>query len=261
MKLKIYLLLLVALPSGAWAIDTIPNAGFENWVFSGWFLNPQGWQTNNNQLMPNTVVQDSDSYSGQLAMKLINSGSLIPEAWCGFTLSQHPLAMMGYYKIHTSSGDSGAIRVHIFYQGSLVDSGYMPLFSGINPFYFLINLGISQSSSFADSCSVFLTGGTQNLGAISVDDLSFSFPSSVTGEASASFEIGPNPANEYTRIKNPGFEPGDRIELCDVTGKIIREIKIAAIETQIELNDLAAGAYICSYISKSGNTSRMIIRE
>src|SRR5688572_7456290 len=78
--------------------DTIPNAGFENWIFGGWGSNPAQWIVNNSQIMPANVVPDSDSYSGMTAMKMINSGNFRPFAACNFLLSHHPDAFTGFMK-------------------------------------------------------------------------------------------------------------------------------------------------------------------
>src|SRR6185369_4519339 len=79
----------------AQASDSIPNAGFETWIFVSWFANPISWITNNNQLLANTVVPDTDSYSGSFAMELINMGSFIPLAYCGFRIIHHLNALTG----------------------------------------------------------------------------------------------------------------------------------------------------------------------
>lgn len=73
-KLLLTLLSAVVLSiSGFSQNDTIPNAGFEYWHFMGWYENPDGWQTNNNQLMER-VVKDTNAYSGKYAMQIKATG-------------------------------------------------------------------------------------------------------------------------------------------------------------------------------------------
>src|SRR5436189_5928728 len=86
--------------------DTIPNAGFENWNFIGWGENPAWWSTSNGDLFPPTVIKDSASYTGNLAMKLIYTNIVQPVAQCGFSLMNHPINLGGFTRNEMSNNDS-----------------------------------------------------------------------------------------------------------------------------------------------------------
>ena len=70
--------------TGVFASDSIPNPGFESWIFGGWGANPRFWGTNNSQFLPATVIMDNNSYSGTVAMMLINEGSPLSRNACAF---------------------------------------------------------------------------------------------------------------------------------------------------------------------------------
>ena len=106
---KTLLILLTCWPFTAIVADTIPNAGFEDWIFVGWNMDPRGWTVNNSQLLAANVVPDSNSHSGLLAMMLIQSGNFRPEASCGFPVTGHPSSLNGFLRNQLNSGDTALI--------------------------------------------------------------------------------------------------------------------------------------------------------
>ena len=52
-------------------LDTIPNAGFENWYYPpNWTVQATGWQSNNSSIAAWNVMPDSNSHSGFLSSRL-----------------------------------------------------------------------------------------------------------------------------------------------------------------------------------------------
>ena len=52
----------------------LSNGNFESWTYNIWTEDPTFWFTSNSDLLASTVVKDSNSYSGFIAMNLIILG-------------------------------------------------------------------------------------------------------------------------------------------------------------------------------------------
>ncbi len=255
-------------------VDSIPNSGFERWNFISWYLNPAGWGTNNTSLLAATVVQDSNSYSGLLAMQLLNSGSLVPEASVGFKIQQHPISLSGFVRNDILTNDSAYVIVRLYRQNQPVDSGSFTFYGGINPFYHSFIIPISQNSSNTDSCEIRMYGGQQYLSSISFDDLSLTQSSNIGSTSDDNkFKIYPNPFSSYIRVEFS--EPIDEdayIEIYDINGKLVAGKNllnnIIAVYTQkngttllIEQEALAPGVYSLVVNTSGKRYSKKIIRN
>jgi hypothetical protein len=205
MKKLFYFLFLLALcsrPALGSSPDTIPNQGFERWLFTSWFSIPDQWNTSNSQLLAPTVLMDSVAHTGTLAMKLTYQGNITPVAWCGFPLSTHPQNLGGFMKNWLNTGDSATISVYLYDNQLLADSGYGVYYGGINPNYHSFIVPIGQQSSQADSCVIFITGGHGFGSDISFDDLQFDFPVGIPEKSDGFFRFFPNPCSDFLFIES-----------------------------------------------------------
>jgi len=256
--------------------DSIPNAGFESWLWIGWFTNPEGWTTNNSQIMINTVIPDTDSHSGSLAMKMVNGNTIIPYAACGFDITEHPLALSGYTKNQLFNNDSAMISIHIYNSGVLVDSGYQVVYGGINPNYTSFSVPVTQNSASADSCVIRFWGGTVYQSSVTYDDLYLSFPSGISVMNDEQlFLVMPNPVHDFFYVllnADPSNEA--TVTIHDLEGRLVAEEKIIAINSRImesfapvhQANEvyvgtLPAGAYLLTVLSGEKQYSQLIIKE
>ena len=259
--------------SNAASADSIPNSGFESWIISQWFIDPLGWSTNNSHILAPTVVQDTDAYAGSLAMKLTNSGSLVPAASCNFTISSHPENLGFQIKNLLGSGDSGTVVVRIFYHQQLVDSGYTALFGGINPNYTPFILPISQNSINADSCEIVFTGGQAVFAEYSIDEIQFDMILGYPIIEGADFSLYPNPFRNYIFLENHG-KRFDFVEVYDIVGKYFKTIDIKnsnnfdflmhSIDAQFEVintESLPMGAWMFVFRTPENRYSQLLIRE
>lgn len=189
--------------------DTIPNAGFERWVNSIWALGPDLWTVSNFEILPPSVVADSFPYSGFLAMKLINYGNIVPIAWTGFPITNHPINIGGYMKNQLYTNDSVTITVQIYSNQVLVDSGYGIFYGGINPNYIPFIVPVNQSSMSADSCIMYITGCNTPGSEIIFDDLQFDFQVGIKTLEEEGVNFYPNPCKDLliVEMKNPGDLP------------------------------------------------------
>jgi len=244
--------------------DTIPNAGFETWWFSGWGVNPAFWATNNSQIMAANVIPDSSSHSGTTALMLINSGNFRPHASTGFPLLHHPLVLNGFFKNQLHMNDSALIHIRVFSNGNLTDSGFALVTGGITiSGYYPLSIPVSQNVATADSCEIVLEGGNTYLSQISFDDLSLTFSTGI-GElpAPVSFEVYPNPFSDWLQVTSNADAAGEvRIRLSDVLGRVITErTSIYKEETRFELTNLPAGIYMLSLEKGNNRATRKIIK-
>ena len=121
---KLFLILLCAYGlnlCGFSQTNPIPNAGFEHWHFMGWYENPDGWQTNNNQLME-TVVKDTVAYSGKYAMKVKSNGY----ARVVFPVGSMSKLICGIYVFtwfYSEKPDTAKAGIFAYNHGILIDSG------------------------------------------------------------------------------------------------------------------------------------------
>jgi hypothetical protein len=255
------LLLIALINSRSAKSDSIPNGDFELWYTTTWFDFPAGWMTNNNQIIAPMVVKDTDSYNGIYAVQLYTSNNLIPEASCGFPLTQHPFNVGGYCKNTLITGDSAEIVVRIYHNQQLTDSGRIVFFGGINPFYSSFVIPLSQSSTLADSCYIVMHGGTSGQVRISFDDLDIDFGMSVPeNDKSGGLIIYPNPSSNKLIISMPGrnLADGFRAFVYDNNGKLHAEISDIHFGPMIiNTETLAAGNYIITVSNGKERFSRM----
>lgn len=244
--------------------DTIPNASFENWYYTPiGTIEATGWQTNNSSVAAWNVFPDSSSYSGLLGLRIekISYKGII---WSGFPLSHHPLTFECFVKNALSLGDSALIRIHIYSSNAIVDSGYAAIYGGIGTNYLPFSVNISQNVSVADSCVITLEGGNYT-SAVSFDDLSFTFPSSVEEETGSSgWNIFPNPCSDVLTITGINkTSEGLTAALSDVTGKIIREEKISAPRNNctVSMQFLSDGIYLIQLREGKKRSNHFIIKN
>jgi hypothetical protein len=264
--MKKQLLLLIALwPCLQTMADSIPNAGFEDWIFAGWGVNPRGWNVNNSQILAANIVPDSTSHSGLLAMMLIQSGNFRPEAFCGFPVSAHPSSLDGFFRNQLNSGDTALLRVDVYYQGLPVDSSEKSVAGPPVAGYTSFSLPLNAAGSPADSCVVRFLGGTIYLSMISFDDLSLAFPTG-TGQATpaVAWSVFPVPFREAFAVQIANrLEAAGSLELYDGGGHKLLEYALAPGTERIRVPaaDLAAGLYHLRLITPSGTAACRLVKQ
>lgn len=197
MKKIVLLLFLFSSFINPLSADSIPNAGFESWLFSQWFPVPSGWQTNNSHIMAATVVPDSNPKSGLLGMRLTNQGALRPHASAEFAVTQTHSDVGVYVHPFLMNNDSALIEVRFYYNSQLVDSGFATIYNGILPGYFVVIVPITQNSSLADTCRISIYGGSVYQSDIVFDDIQFDFLSGIDEYETSTVRVYPNPAVNY----------------------------------------------------------------
>jgi hypothetical protein len=81
---------------------------------------------------------------------------------------------------------------------------------------------------------------------------------SSSGDLSSSIHIYPNPANDYVNIKVP---VNSQIQLFDIRGNLILEMKAEHAETRISMDDIAKGIYMLRVTNADQSVSQKIVKE
>jgi len=168
-KLILLIIIIVATFSyGFCQIDTIPNASFERWKFMGWFENPEGWQTNNSQLME-YVVKDTDAYSGNLAMRINTNGWAQVQAPIIHSSGKQLIELYFYAKSKINNIDTFIIEVFLLNKGIVIDTGLTMITTNVDQYIFK-NIPLGQYSDDADSIKIKIIGGTTSGNYIILDN-------------------------------------------------------------------------------------------
>ncbi len=262
---KIFLFVLFIMPSilKASVTDSIPNSSFEVWYLTQWYEFPGSWSTNNTQILAATVVRDTDVVSGQLAMRLTNTGGLQPYASVGFPVTMHHSNVTFFANPLLIPGDSAFVRVYMFDQNQLVDSGSQAIYTGIIQGYTQIVIPISQTNPDADSCLIEFFGGNVYNSDIIIDDISFDFNLGVDGIEFMSLNSFPNPCKNFVNINSSLPDIPESLIAFSANGAK-SEIRLVAKKGGYGVYDtsmLSSGLWIVN-ISENGNTySCKILKE
>jgi len=197
------------------AFPQIPNAGFENWSSSGFpsHLDPDDWGTlNGATAITGTVTCErgsgADAHSGSYSIKLTSKsvfGRSAPgiavtgtintstqELEGGFTITQRPSALTGWYKFSPVAGDSGEIRVNLWrWNGGVredVGEGVLNPTTAVPSFMqFIVPIAYTSASAPDSGRILLVSTNTNNIqvgSQLIVDDLAFvdcsTFSASVT---------------------------------------------------------------------------------
>lgn len=144
--------------------ENIPNGDFENWGATLRLLN---WKTNScPECVPSyetyIVQRESNSvYHGHYAALFVYNN--VYPAWAEnkFPIGFHPFNLTGYVRCNNAGSDSVYIKVKLFRNLAVVDSGQWIGTASI-PNYDLITIPITQNATKVDSALIRIQGGHRN---------------------------------------------------------------------------------------------------
>jgi hypothetical protein len=120
--------------------------------------------------------------------------------------------------------------------GSIVAAGYVENFAEGKAYGLLIKL--DKNGCIDTSCSG--TTGTYDV------------------ELASKIKVYPNPTSDALNISNP---IGERIEVFDMTGRLVRSVQVQGNNQILYLHDLPAGAYVVTMQEKNLRVSYQIIKQ
>ena len=73
-------------------------------------------------------------------------------------------------------------------------------------------------------------------------------------------QVYPNPATESVILQLSSFASGDRLQISDINGRIMKELSPVSSTTSIQLNELNKGYYIFTLYQKSRVYRKSILK-
>lgn len=291
---KLILILGSVLAIHAEASAQIPNNGFENWTTIGAYENPNSWATTNSSSAGPfyACTKSSDHYPtnvGNYSIRLENKTTLTPATGAGgmaitkafdfpfkpaFPVTGHPTSLTGYYKFTQLNNDTAFIKVNLFLNHTLINSG-----SILND-AFIVTTNVSSWTSFsltlpsyanADSASIWLsayypetqTNGPSGNSVLYVDNLNFDnliIGVKESDKASTLFNMYPNPAADMVELAFENTYSGSvTANIYTVLGKLIRSKELEPNEHQLRIGDLVNGVYLIELKTKAGTQKQKLI--
>lgn len=254
----------------------IPNGNFEQWTSDG----PTNWATPNSPVWPQLVTQSTNAFEGSFAAKgevktvlpqlIIAPFMQSGEDATGFSYTQRPAKMTGYYIFSPVQGDRLSIIISFYKNGEAVGIGAFA-FNNAASNYTAFEIPIQYlTAETPDTCIINVTiigpvqGSDYHEGSFFiVDNFQFSnLPTDVKEEVLApeKFELNqnfPNPFNPSTVISFSLPVSGDvNLSVFNSLGEKVVELVNGTMESgnhKVEFNavDLPSGIYF--YKISSGN--------
>lgn len=277
---KYFLSTLSAVCMSAAAIAQIPNAGFENWTSMGSYSNPDNWDQLNSMttsMSVYTCIKGTPGNPGssyiKLTSKTVGTMGVMPglavagtidmmtmKPKSGFPFTQMPISLTGSWQHMASGSDQGFVAVYLtkwntsMMMRDTIGMGMQTL-SGMVMSWATFNIPITyMSSTVPDSAMIVLSSSGNTPVANSylyVDNLAFNgntvgiknIDNYLTG-----ISVYPNPSSGSLAVElNASKASSIRLQLTDVTGKIVKEVSATEVfgnyKTTLNATGVAQGAY------------------
>ncbi|HYO23289.1 MAG TPA: T9SS type A sorting domain-containing protein, partial [Flavisolibacter sp.] len=89
-------------------------------------------------------------------------------------------------------------------------------------------------------------------------------PEQTDATTNKTIDVYPNPASSYFVVYNLAGEEGLRLELIDLSGKVVKRQQAANIATRVETTDIAGGLYVLRITNAKGKvmkTEKVVIQK
>lgn len=279
MKKSIFTIVAAAFVSAA-GFAQIPNNGFETWTSMGSYSNPASWDQLNAMTTGMGVYTCTKGTPGspgtaylKLVSKTVTGMGVVPGvAVCGvidvaamkpksgFPLAQRPQKLTGSWQYMASGADAGFVAVYLTKWNSTMMmrdtiAKVKQNLSGMAMSWATFSVTLSYTSSaMPDSAMIILSASGATPVANSylyVDNLSF--VGTVTGINNIDNYVSnitafPNPSTDVINVElNAQKSSTIKLQLVDVTGKLIKEINAGEIQgkynTTINTTGISKGIY------------------
>ncbi len=249
----------------------IPNGDLETWVWGagGWYEQPEGWVTLNNQVME-SAFKDTAPCEGELGLTvkpLAMTESLMGSAYIDFPISAIPPTLDFCVKTNIYEDEvwTDTCRVIIsFWNGE--NQFYSEEWMSTSSISDWTNASIqlNQIEPLMDRCRIEVQASYPGIGLgsgspqtwISVDNFMFDSANSIDKvNQSAEFKVYPNPSNNGS-FKISSHDKLGEIIIYDLLGNIVEKTTEKSSEFTPEL-ELSSGLY---FIKVLGQTKRLVVR-
>lgn len=273
----------------------IPNNGFENWTSMGSYSNPDGWDQLNSMttgMSVYTCTKGTPGSVGAAYLKLVSKtvGSTVAPGVAvsglidmtamkpksGFPYTGQPQKLTGSWQYMASGADAGFIAVLLTKWNSTTMkrdtiAKANQVLSGMAMSWAPFNINLTyKSSALPDSAIIVLSASGTTPVANSylyVDNLSFA--GSVAGINTIDTYVSninayPNPTSDNINVElNAQKASTIKLQLVDVTGKLIKEINAGEIQGNykqtISTTGISKGAYFLKVVANDAVEVKKII--
>jgi Secretion system C-terminal sorting domain len=232
------------------AQEIIPNGNLETWDFyNTWTLEPQYWETPNNQLTA-SVVQDSAAFEGQLAMR-VNvqpgfEGGIMQEANLIVPLSAIPDGMQ------PDPSDIVKVEVRFYYEDAMIETSTWTSLDTIAQWQEVTMVFAPSTQTITEAVITVSAGYTGPLGGgswdtwISVDDFYWTLTETVEEPSADELVVYPNPANKVLNVVTSQVRKGQsQFFVYDMLGKKMTPgiTLVSANHWKVDVTCLTTGVY------------------
>ncbi len=297
MKKSILSIAAIALTS-ATLFAQIPNNGFENWTSAGSYSNPDNWDNLNSMTTSMGVYTCTKGTPGsvgtsylKLVSKTVTGMGVMPgvaisgvidmmtmKPKSGFPFTQQPQKLTGSWQYMASGADAGFVAVYLtkwnpaMMMRDTIAKAKQTL-SGMAMSWSTFSVTLSyMSTALPDSAMIILSSSGATPVANSylyVDNLTFT--GSVTGIHTidsylSNIESYPNPTTNNISIELYAQKASSiKLQLVDVTGKILKEINAGEIQGDfkqtINTEGISKGIYFLKvFVNDAVDVKKMIIQ-
>ena len=269
------------------AQDTLPNPGFENWINSGVYDDPVGWNTGNSIVgnFIQTVQKSSDASEGLFSLKMVSTyfalggvtipgiattGSISLDANFNPTFSggtpfnKVPIALTGMFKhLPANAGDTAAINITLTKYDAINDTF---LVIGMGGFFFADTVDtwtpftipiIHILPMLPDTMLVLLSSSNSATppqgGTLWVDDLGFSWAAGITyPDNELNVVLFPHPASDILNVSVAKPENGLTLLVYNLLGETVIQTEINGLRQQVDVSTLQKGMYLYQLKNENG---------
>ena len=250
----------------------IPNAGFENWINQGNYLNPQGWWSandlvNSGEVYP--VSRSDDHYPpsiGQYSMRLQNNIAFQPAytawgiSWTGdlsgndnpaFEITGHPNKLFGYYKFLPENGDTFEIHIRLYLNGIDVGGGqfksadaktdWTPFEIDFSDYTAADSARIMMLACYSNDAPLPQGNSTAFIDNLSFDSLIVNSTDALT--TAHDIKIWPNPVDQFLDFNLPNLNVVNDVSIYSIDGTLCLVKNTTSLKESIEVSSLPHGIY------------------
>jgi Secretion system C-terminal sorting domain len=262
MKLVLSIIAFILLVKHGTSQAEVPNGNFEVWdLYNTWTLEPQYWETANNQLIYSTMP-DSNAFEGDLAMKVVPlqgfEGAVAQRASILFAIDEIPASLHFAVKANIPDGDPDdevSVMIEFLNEDAIITSATWTATESIAE-WTEIDLVIPPTMQFVEEVVITVQAGYfGELGGgsletwISVDDMSLEGTSGVDDASQTAILVYPNPCSDAVTLNGIDNSTALKtIQIFDASGRdcssLIGVNKVAsANRIDLDLSALASGLY------------------
>lgn len=247
---------------GNHAQTPVPNGDFEVWdLYNTWTLEPQYWETSNNQLIFSTMP-DSNAYEGDLAMKIVPlqgfEGAVPQSASVLFPVEEIPSTLNFAVKAHVADEDPNdqvSIRIQFLNEDAVVSTDTWTSFESIDEWEEVVFELSTSELPFEEVVITVQAGYSNGLGGgsidtwISVDAMSLEGFSGVDDDVLPTVLVYPNPCSDLIILSGIQISTSlQNIHIFDASGRdcssLIQVNKHASADKiDLDVRGLASGLY------------------